>query len=396
MRHWIIVTTLTLAACSGPDTTPPPPGNGGGNGACANELSEDITVSGVFVNTPADCDYLVSRPISLSNGQFTIEPGVVIKFEQDTSLRVSDNASLGAVGTAAAPIRFESLAPVKGFAKGLSIGPGSLVTRLEHVQFINLGKESRGSFGANHNGAIDGLGGGGLIMKNVAVTGSTYDGVTLDRLPLLAFENNTFRGNAGYPIRVSAQQLHLLGTESDYLGQGDPNGRPYIYTDGIGSGGAAFESARWRKLNVPYFIAIGVNIESGTITLEPGVTFVFGEGGSLTVDGPGALTAVGSPSAPIVFTGERQTPGYWGGIVFFQSNSDDNFFDHVEVSYGGGGLIYENSIDLPYRSFLRIRNSTISNSATYGICVGLESLLEYQNLSFSDNALADIDNDACN
>lgn len=363
---------------------------GGGDGACANELTEDITVSGVFVNTPSDCDYLLKRPVSLSNGQFTIEPGVVIKFEQDTYLRVSDNASLDAVGTAAAPIRFEALSPVKGFAKGLNIGSGSLVTRLEHAVFSNLGKEDRGVFGGLQNGAIDGLNGGGLIMKNVTVRGSIYDGVTLHRLPILEFENNTFTDNARYPVRIAAGQLHQLDAGSDYLGGDTPNGRPYINVDGVGRK-AAFESATWKKLNVPYFVGIAVNVENGTVTLEPGVTFVFGSGASFGVDGPGALTAIGTADTPIVFTGERQAPGSWEGIVFFRSNSDDNIFDHVEVSYGGDGFIYENSIDLPYQSFLTIRNSVISNSATYGICVGLESDIDIDNTTvLRDNALGDV------
>ena len=118
-------------------------GGGGGTGACAVELSGDLTVSSRFVNSPSECDYLVTGPFSVENGGFTIEPGTVIRFAQDAYLRVGDNASLDAVGTEGAPIRFEAAAPVKGYGKGLNIGPGSLVTRLEHVQFLTWAKKIR-------------------------------------------------------------------------------------------------------------------------------------------------------------------------------------------------------------------------------------------------------------
>ncbi len=43
------------------------------------------------------------------------------------------------------------------------------------------------------------------------------------------------------------------------------------------------ESATWRKLNVPYFVAVAVYINNGTITLEPGVSLVFGSDASVNV-----------------------------------------------------------------------------------------------------------------
>lgn len=43
-----------------------------------------------------------------------------------------------------------------------------------------------------------------------------------------------------------------------------------------------------------------------------------------------------------------------------------------------------------------MKDSLVADSSRYGICIGFGSLLEYQNLNFSNNALADLDNDACN
>ena len=372
-------------------------GGGGGTGACAVELSGDLTVSSRFVNSPSECDYLITGLVSTENGQFTIEPGVVIRFAQDAILSVGDNASLDAVGTEGAPIRFEGFAPVKGYGKGLNIGPGSLVTRLEHVQFLNLGKEDTGAFGGLQNGAIDGLGGGGLIMKNVTISGSVYDGATLRNIPILEFSNNTFTNNARYPVRVLADQVKLLDAGSDYLGVGAPNGRPYIDVDGVVTDGVS-ESGTWRKLNAPYYVSIALYINNGAVTLEPGVTVVFGDDASVNVQDTGALKAVGTPQAPILFTGEQDAQGYWEGISYFESPSRDNVLDHVEVRNGGSGSYGAGNITLISafeQSYAKVSNSVISGSGTWGICADDESALELgPGNTLTNNAYGDI-NQSC-
>ena len=372
-------------------------GGGGGTGACAVELSGDLTVSSRFVNSPSECDYLVMGFVSVENGQFTIEPGTVFRFAQDAILRVGDNAGLDAVGTAAAPIRFEAAAPVKGYGKGLNISPDSLVTRLEHVQFLNLGKDDTGPFGGLQDGAIDGLGGGGLIMKNVTVSGSVYDGATLRNLPLLEFENNTFTDNARYPVRVFADQVKLLDAGSDYLGVGAPNGRPYVDVDGVVTDGVS-ESATWQKLNAPYYVSIALYINNGTLTLEPGVVFVFGDDAGVLVQDTGALKAVGTPQAPILFTGEQNAQGYWEGISYFESGSRDNVLEYAEVRNGGSGSYGDGAVTLISafeQSYARVGNSVITGSATWGICADDGSTLDLgPGNTFRDNAYGDV-NETC-
>ena len=371
-------------------------GGGGDTGRCAVELSGDLTVSSRFVNSPSECDYLVTGLVSVENGQFTVEPGTVFRFAQDAILRVGDNASLDAVGTAAAPIRFEGLAPVKGYGKGLNVSPNSLVTRLEHVQFLNLGKDDTGLFGGLQDGAIDGLGGGGLVMKNVTVSGSVYNGATLGNLPILEFENNTFTDNARYPVLVVADQVKLLDAGSDFLGGGAPNGRPYIYVDGVVSDGVS-ESATWQKLNVPYYVAIALYINNGTLTLEPGVMFVFGDDAGVLVQGSGALKAVGTPQAPILFTGEQNAQGYWEGISYYESGSRDNVLEYVEVRDGGSGSYKDGAVSLVSAfesSYVQVSNSVISGSGTWGICVVDGSVLDLgPGNTFRDNAYGDVEED---
>ena len=72
------------------------------------------------------------------------------------------------------------------------------------------------------------------------------------------------------------------------------------------------------------------------LTIEPGARLVFESGRDMTVWEDGQLRAVGTEQDPIVFTGGEQTPGYWGGLRFYHSNSEDNQLAWMTIEYGGG------------------------------------------------------------
>lgn len=402
MRSVLIwVGAFALAGCSTPNTpdlplggTPPP--GGGGAGACTHELSENLTVGGVLANTPSDCDYLIRGPVSIENGQFIIEPGVVIKFEQDASLSVDANASLQAVGTPQARITFEGGSPVKGFAKGLFFGSDSLPSRVDYADFRYLGKEDTGVY-KFHNGAISGLYNGGLALTNTSVSGSLYYGAELDDVVLSEFANNIFYDNALYSVVIGGSQVHKLDAASDYLGGVQPNGRPYVLVEALTD--EVFETATWKRLNAPYFVESAVYIEAGTVTLEPGVQFVFGEGAGMDIDDLGALTAIGTPDAPIVFIGEQPQPGYWNGLSYFESPSRDNVLSYAEVHYAGGSNLVEGAVSVGLESYLNMSYTTVSNSASWGVCVTYigdeyQGILEQgQGNVFFNNALGDLEYD---
>jgi hypothetical protein len=82
------------------------------------------------------------------------------------------------------------------------------------------------------------------------------------------------------------------------------------------------------------------------LAIEPGVTLRFGAGGALRVepsvgtnDATGALVALGTVDAPIVFTSAAATPaaGDWLGVRFGQRVAVQTFMRYVRVEYAGGG-----------------------------------------------------------
>lgn len=399
---YVLLSVLVLAGCSDtipPPATPNPPTNPTppDNGACAFVITEEITIDTVWVNTPSACDYLLdprSAAIVVSNGTLTVEPGTVIKFAQDSSLRISSNARLLAVGTPAARITFEGQSPVRGFAEGIYFS-SPLESRLEYTDFRYLGKEDVGLF-ADQDAAISGGLDSSLVLKNTTVSGSIFHGAKLEDINLVEFANNRFFDNALYGVVIDAAQAHKLDVGSDYLGQGQPNGRAYVLLEGVGSDEEAVESATWQRLNAPYFIDSAVGIAAGTITVAPGTTFVFGAGASLDIDEFGALSAVGTPDAPIVFTGEQQQPGYWENLDYFESSSRDNVLNYAEVRYGGGSNLIEGAVSVGLASYLKMSNTTVADSATWGVCVTYISeenqgiLEEGPGNTFSNNPLGDI------
>ena len=79
----------------------------------------------------------------------------------------------------------------------------------------------------------------------------------------------------------------------------------------------------------------GISVNNpAKLTISPGVKLMFGAGEWLEVNKGASLYAVGTSTKPILFTGQDQTPGYWKGIQFYQSNSSNNKLEYVTVEYG--------------------------------------------------------------
>ena len=86
-----------------------------------------------------------------------------------------------------------------------------------------------------------------------------------------------------------------------------------------------------------------VTVENGaTLTIEPGVAVHFGPATNLVVNA-GALRALGTTEAPIVFTSVNEpnsaapAPGDWGAVRFLDGTVDTTtIVEHAQIRYGGG------------------------------------------------------------
>lgn len=100
----------------------------------------------------------------------------------------------------------------------------------------------------------------------------------------------------------------------------------------------------WNALDIPYRLTASSRgifpdqeiINGATLTLEPGLTLEFEANTGLYIRDNAALQAVGTPSAPITFTGANKVAGFWDGLYFSSTNNPLNKLTHVTLEYAGG------------------------------------------------------------
>jgi parallel beta-helix repeat protein len=169
--------------------------------------------------------------------------------------------------------------------------------------------------------------------------------------------------NGGVDIVTTQSEITLEGTCSplrDVYVNGDPSRVEYpavttwrytstlwardnvfVITDGLDSrtiavykdifhGGVLTENTTLTTSQLPYAITSDIVVPEGiTLTIEPGVTLHFQADRTLRVEG-GRLLAEGTATQPILFT--RQGDAYWGGILFKQTQAD-NQIRHAVIEY---------------------------------------------------------------
>jgi len=108
----------------------------------------------------------------------------------------------------------------------------------------------------------------------------------------------------------------------------------------------------------------------------------------------GSFNCVGTAADRIRFTGDSATPGSWEGIRYISSISTLNRFDYCDFSYGGSSSTYTGIITLWTTSYLRLGNSSVTNSAGHGLFNpnNASTFVDDGNNSFSGNAMGDFGN----
>lgn len=374
-----------------PTPTPPNPND---DGTCTYVLSKDITVPSTLVNTPNLCDYTLEGFVEVSS-TLTIEPGVVIRAKQDAILWV-DGGQVLAVGTPEQRIVMEGLNHIAGYWDGIRYTEGR-ESKFEYFDLKDAGQVCTILWCPDAALILDDV---TVSFANSTVSNSYVHGLhaTGDVL-FTKFENNRFYNNIWAGIVIDGEYASVLDSASDYSGGAEPNGTPYVL---LASGDLETGAERvWKKLNAPYLIGGYLGIEGGVVTLEPGVTVVFGESDWITVRGNGELRAIGTPTERITFKGLKEEAGYWDGITFWDSDWEKNELSYVTIQHSGStgkALNAFGAIRLRYQSTLTINNSIISDNAQHAIAcdeqssfVGSPKLTLGEGNLFERNGLEDVD-----
>jgi len=131
-----------------------------------------------------------------------------------------------------------------------------------------------------------------------------------------------------------------------------------------------------------YKVPSTVNIAT-TLTIMPGVVIEMGPGAKFNVTALGKIRCLGTADSNVVFTGRQKNTGYWDYIMI-NSNDSTNLMDHTVVEYGGGNPTLEASLILNSASTLKMQNSTIRYSESYGMSI-LQS--DSRIMSFNNNVI---------
>lgn len=319
------------------------------SGAAAQEDGEqcvrtrDIEASEKW--SPAACPtgYTIKSHIGLrgTGVELELEPGTVVKHEQDAGLTVHGGASLIAKGTAEKPIAFEGWQASPGTWRGLVFISNSAKNELSHVKVAHAGSDTD-ILGAIHVG-LPYEQQGSVKLSDVVIADNAQYGLYVRRdgkLP--TFANTKFENNAKGVAHVEAPavaQLKGIGNGNSFIGNG-------ASTAGSGDNTVVIETnilvelledATWPDLSPAKYRVVGQHGEGGDLvrvkqklTIEAGAKFeMAGGSGFLVTGGTSGLKAVGTADKKIVFEGIGGSA--WTGITFGESTWSENRLEHVEV-----------------------------------------------------------------
>lgn len=317
---------------------------------------------------------LSSSTMEISSVVLTIAEGTTIKSNQDTRIEVVNEGALSAVGTSDNPITFTATDAQPGWWHGIYIRESSnLNNELDYVTVEYAGGEN---YSRSGSGNVV-VGRGFSDDSHITITNSTFQHSGTFGLWVRSngdiedSGDNTYSDNQESPVSIGSNNVHLLDAESSYTG----NDKDYIEVRG--GHDVNSENVTWKNLDVPYQATSSeIEVSGVTLTIDPGTTVQFEQGGRLELLTGSGFIADGTADEPILFTATDEQAGWWDGIYVRESNNQNNVIDNATIEYGGGedysrtgagNLVVGRSFNDD--SFISVTNTTIKDSDTYGIYV---------------------------
>ena len=334
-----------------------------------------FTEDRVLLNTTSAIDYVVTCVMDIT-ASVTIEPGVVIAFEENAGFGVYDAGSLNAVGTSAEPIVFRGETHNTGFWRGVHVETNSSKNRFEFVTVEDAG--SNYVYCCNEKASLFIKDGQMTIQNSTFRNGANFGILAKAAASLPNFQNNTITTHGDYPMNLAITRAgDLDGTGSDYTG----NSKDFIYI----SGSTVDDITEISATNVPFLLDGEVFDIKEPLTLKAGVELAFEENGGLGVYDGGSLKLEGSASNQVILRGKEANKGYWRGI-HIETNSSGNNFSYVRISDAGADYVYccnEIASVFLKGGTLAMSNTTISNGDSYGFYADKNASIA----SFSNNTI---------
>ncbi|AFK21194.1 hypothetical protein E6P09_15200 (plasmid) [Haloferax mediterranei ATCC 33500] len=318
-------------------------------------LSEDITTDRTL---SGETVYRVTDTLRVE-AALTIEPGATLIFEEDTGLEIygHEDGSIIADGTASEEIVFTASQETPGWWNGIFVWSEARNNRLNHVVVEYGGRNNEANIHLDSSTY--------LPLTNSTVTNSDGYGLYIDEnVTMPDVDSNEYTENERGAVRVTANNLHYLDSESSYTGNTADVVVVEAETVSVEDDNVDSGAVTWHNLGVPYRVNGQIRVEDIEVTVDPGAVFRFEEGTSIQMAPDSALIAEGTPEEEIVFTATDDVPGWWDGIVMSFSESRKNILKHAIVEYGGrdtSGNVHVES------GRIKVVDSTLRHSEALGL-----------------------------
>ena len=180
------------------------------------------------------------------------------------------------------------------------------------------------------------------IFSHCSFLHSPGYGIWSESSPELQVAQSTFDSNGGYPISID-QSTDIAGIIDYTFTNNNPD---EIEMRGGSVANRISTDTHWTVAKSPYYIAgdvvvAGLNGNTATLTIDPGVVVRFEDGADLRIglgsDEHGRLVAEGTAGSPITFTAKNGTnPGSCVGLIFDDAADDSSVLQNVFIEYAGG------------------------------------------------------------
>ncbi len=376
---FFLATVLLFSACEKDPTA-----------ECVQEIITDPNYFAVERTLRNGClktqgiDYvLTGNQTYVVSANLIIESGTLIELEDSASLLIDTTGTLQALGTPEEPIIIRGDFRSTGHWRGIFVRSSASNNKLQHVRIQQAGGASIA--GETARGALVLLGEGHLAVNSTKIEGSASYGINVasSMADLSEFNENILTKNM-IPLRLHTTQANSLSPSSNLQG----NTNDYIEFSIQSPMATAYN---WPRLNVPYrMMALDNNPSSaiqsivgfGSLTVDPGCTVEMSSETGFSLRDQAQLSAVGTSSELILFTGVQKGYGTWRGFEF-RFTPQDNRFEHVRIEHAGSqnGVLY---------MWGDPRLTCLNTEVTYSPTCGFYDAPKTANQSINSNLVFDV------
>jgi hypothetical protein len=309
------------------------------------------TVTPILTNY--DIPYYISGTVTF-NKSLTILPGTEVYLTYQGGIIVNGDLTIN--GSSASPVVIDGLAGTPGSWSGIYVKSGNTLITSAHI--LNGGYKALPGLSQAANLTVEGE----LNMQHTTISGSAGLGIHLKDDAIIryssSFSGNTLEDNAISAIRLGIDDVHKVVSDNTF-NVPDATTPAVEVRDGQND-----LTGTWANLNadIDYQVIESITLKgTRSITIESGAVVQFASGTRLQVNGSLAASSV-------VFEGSENTAGHWDGMYIATDNTVS--FTNVTITDGGGGTEDQaNVIIQPAAGSVTISNSSITNSAGYGVII---------------------------